>query len=72
MDIKILEKSLAGQQFVLGQSKDPVQIERVTKTIAKLEKQMLELKVRELTVENGDLRKQLKNVCNALMERKLT
>ena len=72
MNIKILEKSLAGQQFVLGQSKDPVQIERVTKAIAKLEKQMLELKVCELTAENGALRKQLKTVCNALMERKLT
>ena len=44
MDIKILEKSLAGQQFVLKFSKDPVQIERVKKAIYKLENQILAIK----------------------------
>ena len=72
MNIKILEKSLAGQKFVLSQSTDPIQIERVTKAINKLEKQMLETQVFDLKTENDALRKQLKTVCNALMERKLT
>lgn len=72
MDIKILEKSLAGQRFILAQSKNPVQIERVTKAIAKLENQMLEKQIFDLKAENDALRKQLKTVCNALMERKLT
>lgn len=67
MNIETLEKSLFWQEFVLNQSKDPVQIERVKKAIKKLEKQMLDLKT-----ENDALRKQLKTVCNALMERKLT
>ena len=44
MDIKILEKSLAGQQFVLKFSKNPVQIERVKKAIYKLENQILAIK----------------------------
>lgn len=67
MDIKTLENSLYWQEIVLNQSKDPVQIERVKKAIEKLQKQMLDLKN-----ENNALRKQLKTVCNALMERKLT
>jgi hypothetical protein len=67
MDIKTLENSLYWQEIVLNQSKDPVQIERVKKAIEKLQKQMLDLKN-----ENDALRKQLKTVCNALMERKLT
>jgi len=67
MDIKTLENSLYWQELVLNQSKDPVQIERVKKAIEKLQKQMLDLKN-----ENDALRKQLKTVCNALMERKLT
>jgi hypothetical protein len=67
MNIKTLENSLYWQEYVLNQSKDPVQIERVRKAIAKLEKEMLDLKT-----ENIALRKQLKTVCNALMERKLT
>lgn len=67
MKIETLENSLFWQEYVLKQSKDPVQIERVRKAIAKLEKEMLDLKT-----ENIALRKQLKTVCNALMERKLT
>jgi hypothetical protein len=67
MKIETLENSLFWQEYVLKQSKDPVQIERVRKAIAKLEKEMFDLKT-----ENIALRKQLKTVCNALMERKLT
>ena len=67
MKIETLEKSLFWQEYVLNQSKDPVQIERVRKAIAKLEKEMFDLKK-----ENDALRKQLKSACNALMERKLT
>jgi hypothetical protein len=44
MDIKILEKSLAGQRFVLAQSRNPVQIERVKKAIYRLENQILAIK----------------------------
>lgn len=44
MNIKILEKSLAGQQVVLKQSRDPVQIARVKKAIAKLENDILAIK----------------------------
>jgi hypothetical protein len=67
MKIETLENSLFWQEYVLKQSKDPVQMERVKKAIAKLKKEMLDLKA-----ENIALRKQLKTVCNALMERKLT
>ena len=67
MKIETLEKSLFWQEYVLNQSKDPVQIERVRKAITKLEKEMFDLKK-----ENDALRKQLKSACNALMERKLT
>jgi hypothetical protein len=67
MNIKTLENSLYWQEYVLNQSKDPVQIERVKKAIGTLNGQIADLKN-----ENAALRKQLKNVCNALMERKLT
>jgi hypothetical protein len=67
MDIKTLENNLYWQEYVLNQSKDPVQIERVKKAIGTLNGQIADLKK-----ENTELRKQLKTVCNALMERKLT
>ena len=67
MNIKTLENSLYWQEYVLNQSKDPVQIERVKKAISNLNGQIVDLKA-----ENDALRKQLKTVCNALMERKLT
>jgi len=67
MNIKTLENSLYWQEYVLNQSKDPVQIERVKKAISTLNDQIVDLKA-----ENDALRKQLKTVCNALMERKLT
>jgi hypothetical protein len=66
-NLKTLEKSLYWQEYVLNQSKDPVQIERVKKAISTLNDQIVDLKA-----ENDALRKQLKTVCNALMERKLT
>ena len=67
MNIKTLENSLYWQEYVLNQSKDPVQIERVKKAIGTLNGQIADLKK-----ENDALKKQLKTVCNALMERKLT
>ena len=67
MNIKTIENSLYWQELVLNQSKDPIQIARVKQAIQNLQKQMLDLKT-----ENNALRKQLKTVCNALMERKLT
>lgn len=67
MNIKTLENSLYWQEYVLNQSKDLVQIERVKKAIGTLNGQIVDLKK-----ENDALRKQLKTVCNALMERKLT
>jgi hypothetical protein len=44
MDIKTLENSLYWQQVVLKQSRDPVQIARVKKAIAKLENQILDIR----------------------------
>ena len=44
MDIKTLENSLYWQQVVLKQSRDPVQIARVKKAIAKLENDILAIK----------------------------
>jgi capsule polysaccharide export protein KpsE/RkpR len=67
MNIKTLENDLYWQEYVLNKSKDPVQIERVKKAITTLNGQIAGLKA-----ENDALRKQLKTVCNALMERKLT
>lgn len=44
MNIKTLENSLYWQKVVLNQSKDKTQIERVTKAIAALQKQINALK----------------------------
>jgi hypothetical protein len=44
MNIKTLENSLYWQQVVFKQSRDPVQIARVKKAIAKLENEILNLK----------------------------
>ena len=40
MNIKTLQNSLYWQQVVLNQSKNPTQIERVKKTVAKLQQQI--------------------------------
>jgi hypothetical protein len=66
MNSNILEKSLAAQNLVFNQSRDPVQKARVKSRIEVLEKQLLDLQN-----ENIALRKQLKSACNALMEIKL-
>ena len=44
MKIETLENSLFWQQVVLKQSRDPVQIARVKKAIAKLENQILDIR----------------------------
>lgn len=43
MKAQTIEKSLFWQRVVLKQSRDPVQIERVRKAIAKLEQQLKEV-----------------------------
>ena len=43
MKPQTIEKSLFWQRVVLKQSRDPVQIERVRKAIAKLEQQLKEV-----------------------------
>lgn len=43
MNIKVLENSLFWQKVVLKESKNPKQIERVKKTVEKLEAQLANL-----------------------------